>query len=531
MDTKSIDLLVKEAPEGAGIVAYASTFDRIPDAYGDVVAKGAFAGSIQRIKDSGVNLPLLYGHVMDDPANIIGTVTSLEEDDHGLLVHASFDMENPNAQQVHRAVLAKAITKLSFAFTVLDAADVKLEGGTPVRELRELEIYEVSLVVVPANPRAQVVAAKDASNEALDLAEHTETAPETETAEEVKAEEPDGAKAEEPEAEEKAEEEVEEPETANPISEKENNMDEKTMEILGTAQVAEKGLKEYIADALATKGSGRFSVMTPEIKAVGPIFEPQWEYTQSHNVGLPTGRLGIADLFGYEAITGAAYTFVRVLPKDGVFDQVSEGDEKPQVDYTDTMVTVPLVKIAAYLKESDELLEDADYVVRAIENRGIFDLKREVENNVIYNLNNTSGIGNVQYPNGGNMDEATLLTAIGDVMTNSGHAADAIVLNPADYAALVSASLSNSRTLFDPTYTMFMGLPIVQSDLCTAGTAYVGAFKQGATIVGKGGVRVEMTNANEDDFIHNLVCIRIEQRMALAVRVPSAVVVVDEASA
>ena len=524
MDTKSIDLLVKEAPEGAGIIAYASTFDRIPDAYGDVVAKGAFAGSIQRIKDSGNNLPLLYGHVMDDPANIIGTVKSMEEDDHGLLIRADFDMENPNAQQVHRAVLAKAITKLSFAFTVLDAADVRLEDGTQVRELRELEIYEVSLVVVPANPRAQVVAAKDASSEALDLVEHTE--PETDA--EVKAEEPDGAKAEEPEPEVKEEE----TETVNPIPEKETNMDEKTMEILGTAQVAEKGLKEYIADALATKGSGRFSVMTPEIKGTpGPILEPQWEYTQSHNVGVATGRLGIADLFGYEAITGAAYTFVQIAPKDGLPDTVDEGDEKPQIDYTDTMVTLPLAKIAAYLKESDELIEDTDYVARAIENRGIYDLKRAVDEHVIITLGSTSGIGSEQYPNGGDMDEAVLLTAIGDVMTNSGFAADAILLNPADYAALVAASLSNSRTLFGPDYKTFMGLPICISDICSAGNAVVGAFKQGGTVISKGGIRVEMSNSNEDDFIHNLVCIRIEQRCELAVRVPAAFVLVTEASA
>ena len=49
----------------------------------------------------------------------------------------------------------------------------------------------------------------------------------------------------------------------------------------------------------------------------------------------------------------------------------------------------------------------------------------------------------------------------GKVMTDSGYPADAIILNPTDYAALVSASLSASHTLFGPDYTTFMGLPIV----------------------------------------------------------------------
>jgi HK97 family phage major capsid protein len=48
----------------------------------------------------------------------------------------------------------------------------------------------------------------------------------------------------------------------------------------------------------------------------------------------------------------------------------------------------------------------------------------------------------------------------------------------------------------------------------------VGAFKQAATVYRKGGVRVESTNSHASDFTSNLVTVRAEERVALAVRRP-----------
>ena len=56
------------------------------------------------------------------------------------------------------------------------------------------------------------------------------------------------------------------------------------------------------------------------------------------------------------------------------------------------------------------------------------------------------------------------------------------------------------------------------------GEAYIGAFKQGASVVTKAneGLRVEVSNSDQDDFIKNLVTVRAEERILLAVRVPGA---------
>ena len=511
MENKHIDLLIKEAPSDVpGIVAYASTFDRIPDAYGDVVRKGAFAKSIQAIKDSGNNLPLLYGHVMDDPANIIGTVTDLREDDHGLLIKADFDMENPMAQQVHRSVLSKAITKLSFAFSVLDEAPVELEDGTKANELRELEIYEVSLVVVPANPRAQVIAAKDGDPEMKMsediLAVDTETEPETE----AKTEEPDGAKAEEP----MEQDEVEETTETKSTQESENQMENIIETIGGAAPVAEKSLKDILSDTFrGVDAKSRFSVATPDIKAF--IGTPQWLPTVSRNVAGMNFPYGFADLFGQETISGNAYTFVQLAEGEPA-TVVAEGAAKPDITPHHEVVTLPLTKVAGWIQESDELIEDADWLVSAIENRGVRALKVAKDAKVFTDLD--TAISSAAIPGGAT--EAYILNAISAVRA-AGYEPDTVAISPSDYATLVTASLSNNRTLLGPDYKTFLGIPIYQYENLT-NTIIVGAFKDGATVVSKGGVRIEASNSDQNDFIHNLVKVRIEERLALAVRDPFA---------
>ena len=159
-----------EGDDGGHIVAYAATFDREPDSYGDVIAPGAFKNTLDEWKESGNVIPLLFGHRTDDPSMNIGGVDSIEEDERGLRIEATFDKDSETAQYVRRLVLEKRLSKLSFAYDVLDEGTITLDDGRKANELREIKLYEVSLVPIPANGHAEVVEAKsaDASNVAGD---------------------------------------------------------------------------------------------------------------------------------------------------------------------------------------------------------------------------------------------------------------------------------------------------------------------------------------------------------------------------
>lgn len=154
-----------EQEDGGYIVAYASTFDREPDAYGDVVAKGAFVKSLEKHEAESDPIQFLFGHRTDDPMYNIGSVVEAKEDDNGLLIKAQFDPENEKAQYARKLVKEGRLKKLSFAYDVIDQATVVLDDGTKANELREVDIFEVSLVPIPANQHAQVVDVKSGDPE------------------------------------------------------------------------------------------------------------------------------------------------------------------------------------------------------------------------------------------------------------------------------------------------------------------------------------------------------------------------------
>lgn len=118
---------------------YASVFDRV-DRGGDVVRGGAFAASLK----DGRAVPLLWQH---RPGESIGVVEALAEDARGLRVVAR--VTHPTAAAL---VARGALTGLSFGYRVRAA-----RGERP-RELLALDLAEVSLVAVPMQPLARVIA-------------------------------------------------------------------------------------------------------------------------------------------------------------------------------------------------------------------------------------------------------------------------------------------------------------------------------------------------------------------------------------
>lgn len=172
MKIKSVPVTFKAGPadglaEGEFIV-YPSTFTREPDAYGDVIAKGAFARGIAERKEKGISLPGLFGHRMDDPDFYVATAISEEEDEHGWRVHGAFDLDSPKGPQTYRLVKSGRLRELSFAFDVLAEGQVDLGNGQKANELRDLDVFEFSFVPVGANRDTSVVAVKSAIDVLVD---------------------------------------------------------------------------------------------------------------------------------------------------------------------------------------------------------------------------------------------------------------------------------------------------------------------------------------------------------------------------
>ena len=150
----------KEGGDGGTLVAYAATFDREPDSYGDVIARGAFKDTLERWAASDARIPLLFGHRTDDPEMNLGAVVHAEEDERGLRIEAEFDPDNTKAQYARKLVREGRLSKMSFAFDVIDQGTITLEDGREANELRKVDLFEVSLVPIPANQHADVIDVK-----------------------------------------------------------------------------------------------------------------------------------------------------------------------------------------------------------------------------------------------------------------------------------------------------------------------------------------------------------------------------------
>lgn len=160
---KSYRAEIKAAPNGdAGVVeAIVSVFGNI-DLGGDRVVQGAFAKSLERWNASGDPIPFIWSHEWDRPEAHIGYVEQAEERPEGLWVRARLDIDRPFAEQVFHLMKTRRVTQFSFGYTVEDYAVVSDADGTTVRELKEVDVFEVGPTLLGMNPATQLLQAASA---------------------------------------------------------------------------------------------------------------------------------------------------------------------------------------------------------------------------------------------------------------------------------------------------------------------------------------------------------------------------------
>ncbi len=146
----------KMADDGKTLTGYGSVFGNV-DLDKDIIDHGAFADDLAEFLADGF---LGWMHDWGDSSGPpVGYFLEATEDDHGLFLSARFH-STANADQVRvwaqeRLAAGKSVG-LSIGFRILgwerDAAGL--------RHITKAKLYEVSVVTVPANPKAQVTGIK-----------------------------------------------------------------------------------------------------------------------------------------------------------------------------------------------------------------------------------------------------------------------------------------------------------------------------------------------------------------------------------
>jgi HK97 family phage prohead protease len=142
---------VQDAPNGT-FEAIVSVFGNV-DLGGDRVMPGAFAKSLADWESSGDRIPVIWSHDWDDPMSHIGYVEKAEERPEGLFVQARLDVDNnTKAAYIARLLKERRVREFSFGYFATGYQDVDdLEYGR-VRELTEIDLFEVGPTLLGMNP-------------------------------------------------------------------------------------------------------------------------------------------------------------------------------------------------------------------------------------------------------------------------------------------------------------------------------------------------------------------------------------------
>lgn len=129
----------------AVIEGYAAVFGE-PDLSGDVIRPGAFAKNLIPARLARVRM--LHQHAAQEP---VGRWTGAKEDERGLFVRGEVFTDTSLGADLFRLLKGGAIDGLSIGFKPLRAA--RTAGG---REIREVDLWEVSIVTFPMAPEARI---------------------------------------------------------------------------------------------------------------------------------------------------------------------------------------------------------------------------------------------------------------------------------------------------------------------------------------------------------------------------------------
>ncbi|MCG2575193.1 HK97 family phage prohead protease [Acinetobacter sp. ME22] len=150
----NVPLEIKSVSETGEFEGYGSVFG-VEDSYGDAVMKGAFLRSLTEWTAKGRLPSMLWQHKMSEP---IGIYTEMKEDEHGLYVKGRLLIDDdPLAKRAYAHLKAGSLGGLSIGYIL---RDYEYDKSLGIYKLKDIDLWEVSLVTFPANEEAQVTNVK-----------------------------------------------------------------------------------------------------------------------------------------------------------------------------------------------------------------------------------------------------------------------------------------------------------------------------------------------------------------------------------
>jgi HK97 family phage major capsid protein len=243
------------------------------------------------------------------------------------------------------------------------------------------------------------------------------------------------------------------------------------------------------------------------------------------------------DLLTVVPITTSSVEYPKQSVRTNNAAPVPEGTPKPYSNYGWTRATANVRTIAHLAKLTRQAMDDAPRLQAEVDAEMRYGMALTEDGQILLG----DGTGENLY---GLMPQATaFLLPVGATAPATSidklraallqsilalYPADAFVLNPIDWYNIEISKDAQNRYLFANPLGMagpvLWGKPVASTQSMTVGAFLVGAFKQAATLYDRLQPEVLISSENDKDFENNLLTMRCEERLGLAVKRPAALI-------
>jgi len=294
---------------------------------------------------------------------------------------------------------------------------------------------------------------------------------------------------------------------------------------------------------LQRAGRGGKSTYVTEVKAIisalttdadgsaGDLIVPQ---RLPGVMGLPQRRMTIRDLLTAGRTNSNAIQYVKETGFTNGAATVTEtaGTAKPQSEIKFDIVTSAVTTIAHWVLATRQILDDVPMLQSYLDGRLRYGLMLAEEAQLLNgggtgtDLNGiytqaTAYAAPILPTNAGNLTKIDILRLAMLQAVIAEYPASGIVMHQSDWADIELTKTDDGAYLFSNPQAAgtprLWGLPVVETTAMTVDKFLVGAFQLGAQIFDRQDATVEISTEDSDNFRKNLVTIRAEERLALAV--------------
>ncbi|TCQ28258.1 phage major capsid protein [Rhizobium sp. PP-CC-3G-465] len=288
------------------------------------------------------------------------------------------------------------------------------------------------------------------------------------------------------------------------------------------AQGAKGTIKIDVQNAITTAGGSAGTLIVPA--------------RDTEVVEIPRRQMTILNLLNSVPITVNSVEYARMVQRINAAAAVAEGDLKPESNYVWELDDAPVRTIAHWVPVSRQAMDDIPQLQGEIDGELRYGLELVKENEIL------KGDGTGQHLHGlvpqateynpafapaDETDIDTLRLALLQASLAE-YPADGIVLHPTRWAKIELTKDGQLRYIFANVVQMagpqLWGRPVIATQAMAEPEFLTGAFRVAAKVYKRMDVEVLISSEDRDNFVKNMLTVRAEERLALAVKRPAALV-------